>query len=280
MRRFLTFLLTAAALSPSPARAEWQHRVDIVTSFDTFGYRAAKILSPDGEAMFDADLPDKARGEVRGRFRILGSYLHFELEPYTIVPERALMVTLAGIEFRAMVPVWDRLRLGYYHHSSHNFNDGSFGRGIVLDGLSADVLAAKDEFEVDGSKGDYLVRVNGTYFLNQGSSPYLLTDSSSVAVADITTTTWRIDVNAESRHPLFRSEGTARLTGGSDHVPASAQLFAAVTFRFAPSFLGELGEHLYVGPYVMFGANFSRATDFGRIASFAGIRVDLLVSEH
>lgn len=278
--RFLLPALIAMVALPSVAHAEWVHRVDLVTSLDSFGYRPAKIVSNDGSGTFTAGT-EQARGEVRGRFRILGKYLHFDLEPYTVAPARVVMVNLGGIEARGLVPLpfWEeRLRLGYYHHSSHNFNDGSLGGGIVLDGIVADVRVLADEFEADGKKGDYRVHVNGTYFLGKRAPAYLVSGSTVVEAFNTGETAWRLNADVEVWHPLFRVEGGLRLLS-PQYVPSSLLLHAAANFRFAPSFMGELGDHLFVGPYFSYGRNFSRVAEFGDGSFVAGIQVVILVSE-
>jgi hypothetical protein len=267
---------------PSAAYAEWVHKVDLTASLDTFGYRAAKIVSADGYGQFDAS-GQKAGGEVRGRFQILGKYLHFDLEPYTVVPDKVLMVNLGGIEARILAPsfFWkDRIRVGYYHHSSHNFTDPSLGFGIVLDGIDADVRVWEDEFETDGKKGDYQVHVNGTYFLGKRASPYLMSGTVNMPASDVGLTSWRLNVDAEVWHPIFRVEGGLRLLADGSHIPASLLLHAAASFKFLPSFAGDLSDHLLMGPYFSYGRNFSRISEFGDGSFVAGIQIVILVSEN
>lgn len=277
MRRFL--LALCAAFAPATARAEWTHKVDIVTSFDSLGYRAAKILADDGGGQFQAGEDNKARGEVRARFRILGSYLHLELEAYTVIPAARLMVNLAGLELGAYVPLHERLRLGYYHHSSHNFADGQYGYGIDLNALVADVLLLGDKFDLEGSEGQYQLRTDFRYFIRGRASPWLITDHTNVVASDTGNSQWRLAATFESRHEKFRIEGSLALLSPS-LAPSSILLTAAGTFRLAPAFLGQLGEHIYIGPYFSLGGNFTRTDTFGTIAFVGGLRLDLLISEH
>jgi hypothetical protein len=271
-------LVALCAAVPSTAFAEWKYHAGIQTSFDVLGYRPAKILSDDGAGAFAGGEDTKARGEVRGRFLILGSYLHMDLQVYTVVPERRLVVNLAGLEFSAYVPFHERFRAGFYHHSSHNFSDGSYGWGIDLDALTADALVWRDRFTAGGEPGVVQLRGNFRWFMKGRASPYLLTEQAAVTASDIGTTAWRLAADLELRHRDVRGDCGLAVVSPA-FVPSSAQLTAAVTFRTAATFLGDLRDHLFIGPYLMLGGNFQRTETFGGVAFFAGLRLDLIVAE-
>lgn len=305
-RLFLLSLILELG-TPVSARADLRIRNDLVTTFDVFGYRPAKIVSDDAkptdekgrlekdippeelaeegkefrpEGRFEAGTSDvKSRAEVRARFRVLGDWAHLHLDVYTIIPERKLMVNFAGIEFAGYFPVHERIRLGFYHHSSHNFSVERYGGGIDLDALVADAIVLRGDFEADGHAGEQELRAAIRYYTKRRGSPYLFTDQAVIAPGATGETVWRADLAYAMRHPRARSECTLTVVGGSAN-PASALLTGAFVINSGrSSFLGSLGEHLHAGPFIGVGKNFSRTAEFGDIVIYGGFRVDLLMAD-
>lgn len=275
-------ILVTLLFAPSAARADegglWQYRVDIIT-MTGFGYQPGKMLSDDGGETFVASQEQRARSEIRGRMTIVGSWLEFTIDPYTVIPAEQVRVNLAGIETTITASVAPRTRVGLYHHSAHNFSDSRYGWGINLNALVLDVLALDGSTDLFGDTGRYSLHFLGHWYWSGSASPYRLTETTSVAASAIGTTLWRAGLVFEGTHPGGAAECALDVKGSGDGVPASANVTCAVMFRPGSRFLGELGKHVYAGPFINYGINFTRVDEFGRHAAFAGIRVDVLFAD-
>lgn len=274
--------LTVVFALRSPAFADdgaWQYRVDIVTVTGVLGYQPGKVLADDGDGTFIASEEQRGRTGVRGRLTVVGRWLEFNIDPYTVIPAEQVRVNLAGIETSLLAPVAPRTKIGLYHHSAHNFSDSRYGWGINLNAIVLDVLAVDGDAELFGDKGRFNLRFLGHWYWSQSASPYRMTETTSVAAAAIGTTAWKAGVLFEGTHPGGAAECSVDVTASGDWVPASANATCALTFRIGERFFGELGKHLYAGPFVNYGINFTRAEEFGRHAGVGGIRVDLLFAD-
>lgn len=257
----------------------WQYRVDIVTQTGVAGYQPAKVLSDDGADTFVASQEHHVRTEIRGRMTIVGAWLEFNMEPYTVIPAELIRVNLGGIETSLMAEVAPRTKIGLYHHSAHNFSDGRYGWGINLNALVLDVLVLDGKVDLFGDAGRYRLNFLGHWYTSGSASPYRLTEATVIAPSDIGATLWRAGLVFEATHPAGTAECALDVKGSGDGVPASANVTCAVLFTPGSRFLGELGKHVYAGPFINYGINFTRADEFGRHAAFGGIRADLLFAD-
>lgn len=273
---FVFVLAGGSAFAAPPGR--WDHRVDIVTRTNAFGYEPAAIVSDDSEGRFVARERAGVRTEVRGRLYIDGTYATFILEPYTAIPDDRVKVNLAGIETYLLAKLHPRVRVGLYHHSSHNFSDGSLGFGIDLNSLVIDADLWRGEGAPWGGEGEWRLRFLGHWYWTGRASPYVYTRATDVERTAIGRMQWRAGPIMEVRHAFGRAECAAHVTGDA---AAPTSLFAECTglFRLGSAFFGTLGDHLFAGPFLRFGQNFSRTDEFGSTAFLGGLRVDLLFSE-
>lgn len=277
----LALCLFSCAVFPVRADAEggtWSPDVDVVTTAGLAGYRPATVLSHDGDGTFAAKDMPATRAEVRGRLRLTGTWLEFDLEPYTVVPDDRLRVALGGVEATLVAPIRPWLKVGLYHHSAHNFSDGAYGWGIDLNAVVLDLRLLHGGAELFGEKGTYRLRFLGHAYYRGQASAYVLTPTTTVAARDIGGTAWRAGLLFDGDHPQGRTECRALLASDGG-VPSSLLVDLAVTFRLGDGFFGALGEHLLVGPFVGYGQNFSRTEEFGTNVWYGGVRVDLLFTE-
>ncbi|MEY4744718.1 MAG: hypothetical protein RL272_663, partial [Candidatus Parcubacteria bacterium] len=119
MARFLTAAVASFLIAAVPARAEdddaddWRYGVDVLVRTNVFGYEPSLIFSEDSPNSASAGATSPLRTEFRGRLRAYSRFVHMEAEPYTWVPQAGIYVTVAGIEYRALTPITDRLRAGF-----------------------------------------------------------------------------------------------------------------------------------------------------------------------
>lgn len=276
---FVSLLIAPAVARADDGEAPWQHRVDIVTTTGIFGYRPGKVLSSDGEATFVGATEQSTRTGVRGRLTLIGKWLEFDLEPYTVIPAEQVRVNLAGIETSLVAPFAPGVKVGLYHHSSHNFSDGKYGWGINLNALVLDATFLDGVAPLFGDDASYRLRFLGHWYWSQDATPYVLTRSTTVAASNIGATSWRAGLRFDATHPGGAAECEIDAFGRADGAPASARAECAVTFRLGSRFFGQLGEHVYVGPFGGYGINFSRTDEFGLHAGYVGVRVDLLFAD-
>lgn len=278
----LPFLMTAFACAAFPAHARadrmWEPDVDVVTTTGLFGYRSATVLSHDGDGTFVAGATPRMITEVRGRLRVTGKWLEFDLEPYTAVPSDRLKVSLGGVEATLVAPIRPWLKVGLYHHSAHNFSDGAYGWGIDLNAVVLDLrlLRAKEDFW-DGT-GQFRLRFLGHAYYRDQAAAYVLTRTTSIAASEIGGTSWRAGLLFDADHPRGRTECSAMLAS-DDGSPSSMLVNVAVTAKLGSGFFGALGEHLYAGPFLGYGQNFRRTEEFGDNVFYGGVRIDLVFVE-
>jgi hypothetical protein len=210
--------------------------------------------------------------------RITGEWLEFDLEPYTVVPDDRLRVALGGVEATLVAPVRPWLKIGLYHHSAHNFSDGSYGWGIDLNAVVLDLRLFRGKLDLLGDEGWYRLRFLGHAYYRDQATPYVLTRTTTVAAKDIGGTAWRAGLLFDGDHPLGRTECSAMLTSDAA-APTSLLVNVAVTAKLGDAFFGALGEHLFVGPFIGYGQNFSRTETFGSNAFYGGVRVDLVFTD-
>jgi len=273
----LCFIGCLACLSfPADAFADgrWDSKVDIVTTTGLVGYRPVTILSDDGSGTFVAKDRPFMRSEVRGRMRIIGEWLELDLQPYTAIPSDQLKVSLGGLEVTLLAPVTSFARVGFYHHSSHNFSDAAYGWGIDLNAIVLDVRVLEGDLELFGETGHYRLGFLGHGYFKGRASPFVLTGSSSVAASQIGESSWKGGVLLDGEHPYGRTECAVFVTG--DGPPRSMTATLSLTAKLGSRFFGAFGEHFYAGPFVGYGQNFSRIDEFGSFTLYGGIRVDLL----
>lgn len=278
--RFWFPVLAICAIIPSHAFADrlWRPDVDVVTTTGLFGYRPATVLSHDGDGTFVAADHPAMRTEVRGRLRITGTWLEFDLEPYTVIPTDRLKVSLGGVEATLVAPIRPWLKVGLYHHSAHNFSDGDYGWGIDLNAVVLDLRLFHGKAELFGDDGRYKLRFLGHAYYRDQATPYVLTSTTNVSAKDIGSTRWRGSLLFDGDHPRGRAEGSLSLLG-SDGAPTSVAVNLSVTAKLGDGFFGALGEHLSVGPFISYGQNFSRIEEFGSNAFVGGLRIDLLFTD-
>ncbi|HTK03954.1 MAG TPA: hypothetical protein VL500_00035 [Candidatus Eisenbacteria bacterium] len=265
------------AFLPTHARADglWEPNVDVVTTTGLFGYRPSTVLSHDGDGTFIAANTPRMRTEVRGRMRITGSWLEFDLEPYTVIPDDRLKVSLGGVEATLVAPIRPWLKVGLYHHSAHNFSDADYGWGIDLNAVVLDLRILHGQATFLDGTGEYRLRFLGHGYYRDQASAYVLTSTSSVAAADIGGTAWRAGLLFDGDHPAGRTECSA-LVASDGAAPSSLTVNLSLTAKLGGDFFGTLGEHLYAGPFIGYGQNFSRTAEFGSNTFYGGIRVDLV----
>ena len=276
---FVSLLFAPALAWADDGGSTWQHRVDIVTTTGFFGYRPGKVLSSDGEATFVGADEQTVRTGVRGRLTLVGEWLEFDLEPYTVIPAEQVRVNLAGIETSLVAPFAPGVKVGIYHHSSHNFSDGKFGWGINLNALVVDATLLGGTVPLFGDDASYRLRFLGHWYWSHDATPYVLTPATVVAASNIGSSSWRAGLRFDGTHPGGATECAVDVTGGEDGAPASARGECALLFRLGSRFFGSLGEHVYAGPFFGYGINFSRVDEFGRHTGYVGVRLDLLFAD-
>ena len=270
----------ACTAFPTHARADggWQPDVDVVTTTGLWGYRPATVLSHDGPGTFSAADNPRTITEVRGRMRITGEWLEFDLEPYTVVPSDRLRVALGGVEATLVAPIRPWLKVGLYHHSAHNFSDGNYGWGLDLNAVVLDLRLFRGETDLFGGRGRYRLRFLGHAYYRDQAPAHVFTETTTVAAKDIGRTSWRAGLLFDGEHPRGRASCSA-LLASDGAVPTSVLVDLAVTFKLGDGFFGALGEHVLVGPFLGYGQNFTRLDAFGSNAFYGGVRVDLLFTD-
>jgi len=295
MRLFRLLLLATAFLTVSPvtARAEgptwpsdgrlvvdgWHFDSEVTVRTDWFGFEAAQIISAGGEGeLVDGSQLRHADAEVRLRARLLGRYLHLELQPYTHIPNGVIMITTVGLEAWLLAPISDRVRVGFYHHSSHNVSDRTFGGGTDMNALVVDGSWLERSFRWQEDQGRYRFRTVAYWFLKGMSSPYYLTEDTRVYRDRIGETKWRLQLLFDASHRFGAGQCGAVLQA-EEWAPASLQIQCAIGWRPGEVFLGQLGEHLLIGPFYNYRVNFARIGEFGRDAHLFGLNFTLLFTD-
>jgi len=261
----------------------WRYEVDVVLRADILGFEPANIFPPadqrdDPNAAQAVSGIRKAGAEVRGRIRLYGRWLHFELQAYTHVPADSFMVTDMGLEAWAMVPLANWARVGLYHHSSHNVSDSTYGYGLDLDAAVVDLAVLSGDLPYTDGAGKFRLRTLGYWFIKGWGSPYVWTGDTNVQRSAIPDTKWRGVVQLDAGHPLGRLDCSATVQA-EQAAPVSLQAGCDLGFRLGPNLFGALGDHLLVGPFGYYRRNFSRTDEFGVQSYVAGVSVDLLVTD-
>lgn len=255
---------------------DWHIESGVAIKVDALGHDTAKIVSP-GYATIDIDGQrlDRELGNVRLSLGIFSKYLHFEGQPYAQVPHGWFHVSTAGLELWLMFPATDWLRVGLYHHSAHNFSDGTYGEGLELDAGMFDLRMLEGRFGLFGDDARYRLRLLGYGFFLGYASAHQLTPQTKLDSEGLVETRWRAALEGDIAHRF----GTVRLgtvvLGDNHGVPASLSLDVAALYHVGDRFLGPIGEHLLVGPFFSYRVNFSRISDFGRDAYSAGIQLNV-----
>lgn len=262
-------------------RGDFWSDVDIVMDTNVYGFVPATVVSDDSDAPVRVKELLRLQSEIRGRLKICGKYLEGEFEPYTTVPtkgqdEQGYRVSTTGLEAYVLMPVWRNVRLGLYHHSSHNFSDGTYGTGIDLNAWVVDAEFWRDVIPYLAA-GRYRLRLLGMYYLTTRASPHVLTKETEVMASQIGHTKWQVGLKLDVRHPALLSECDVR-TLGAPRGAASIRGDCAVTVQAGNRVFGAFGEHLYVGPYLQYGHNVTRTGEFGTAALAAGLRLNLLTA--
>ncbi len=186
MASFLPAVLASFLVAGVPARTEenasddWHYGVDVLVRGVVIGNEPSLIFSEDSQNAATSSATSPLRAEFRGRTRAHSRFLHLEVEPYTWMPQAGICVTVAGIEFCTLTPLIDRLRIGFYHHSSHNFSDSTYGWGIDLNAIVLDLRLCEGGAALFGEEGRYRFRFLGHGYLRGKASPYVLTSAANV----------------------------------------------------------------------------------------------------
>lgn len=283
----LACLLPCLAVAGEPAWSAgdsaivdgWEPEVELFVRTNSLGFEPSRIISKGGENVIDGAELRPAAAEVRSRIAVRGKYLQLELQVYTQIPSNVLMVTTGGLEAWLLAPLTERVRVGLYHNSAHNFSDGQYGGGTDVNSVVLDALIVSRRFRLLDDDLQLRVRANGYFMLKGMTSPYAFTPAMYVARPDIGDTAWRASTLVEAAHRYGRANLLLTVYGAENWVPASMAVTAWVGLRPGRKFLGIIGEHLLVGPYLTYRRNFGRIEDFGADTYSAGIRFDLLITE-
>lgn len=283
--KFLAILAVAAFSSAAraeegtavekDAKGAWDTKVDLVTRYHFFGYTPSKILESRGKIPFASDEIPAARMDMRARLTLIGKYLRLDLQPYTVVPEDVVRVNIGGLEADILAPVTDSFRVGLYHHSSHNFSDATYGWGTDLNAVVIDADLFEGKFSLGGEEGAYRLHPLSHWYWKGRAPSYLVTRRTEVVPVTIASTQWRGGLDIEAVHSMGRSEcGVIFLS--PEVIPSSMSATCAATFALDDKFFGAFGEHLFVGPFLSYGQNFGRISEFGRNAFYGGLQIDLV----
>ncbi|HSD12080.1 MAG TPA: hypothetical protein VLC10_00845 [Patescibacteria group bacterium] len=286
MASFLPAVLASFLVAGVPARTEenasddWHYGVDVLVRGVVFGNEPSLIFSEDSRNAATSSATSPLRAEFRGRMRAHSRFLHLEVEPYTWVPQAGIYVTVAGIEFCTLTPLTDRLRIGFYHHSSHNFSDGSYGRGISLNAFMADAEPVRGAVDLFGSPLRYRLRMYGhAYLPGSVGSPYEPNGGYSFDPKDGGRTAWRAGLNLDVAHANLRG-GCSAATASERFLPASMRATCQAMLSPGPRFLGALGQHVFAGPFAAYRMNFAYADRYGGGEFSGGLLIDLVAAEN
>lgn len=271
---FVAFLPVSAAADQSPTETFCGHEVKSRSRVVMFGYEPAAVVSKDADKPFAAGHSNSMRGELALRLKLHCRYLHLEFEPYTVVPYGENRVNLAGIQTNILFPVTDRLRVGLYHHSSHNFSNGGYGIGIELNAIAVDYALWRSSFSLAGSPADLQLRLIGHQYATRKASPYVMTGDTSIAAGDIGSTGLRAGLEFEAEHPRV-TWGCGTSLASQDVAPASWRLGCAGAVRVGRGLLDDFGDRFWTGLFFNYGQNFQRIKAFGRIAATGGLFVEI-----
>ena len=267
-------------LSEQKLHGDWRIESGVDIGADVFGKDFAKAVSPGYPGVpIDGSTLEQELGYVRFRISLFSKYFEFEAQPYTQVPHGWFHVATAGLELWLFFPLTDWLRVGLYHHSYHNFSDGTYGEGLELDAGVFDLKMLDRRFSLAGDEGRCRLRLLGYGFILGLGSAYQLTPKTMLDSEGIVGVTWRGAIDAEVTHRLgqFRFDGV--VWGNDRGVPSSMRLDTSLLAHVGGRFLGPVGEHLLVGPFYSYRRNFGRISDFGRDAHSAGVLLSVLFTD-
>ncbi|MEY4745408.1 MAG: hypothetical protein RL272_1353, partial [Candidatus Parcubacteria bacterium] len=172
------------------------------------------------------------------------------------------------------------LRAGFYHHSSHNFSDGSFGRGISLNALMIDGMLFLGDADFFGSQLRYRLRASGHLYLpGSVGSPYEPTGTFAFDPKDAGRTAWRAGLDLEVTHANLRG-GCSATTASERFIPASMRATCGAMLSPGGVFFGSLGQHVFAGPFASYRMNFSHAERFGGPEFVGGLLIDFVAAEN
>jgi len=255
----------------------WETKSDLALTMLLFGYSPAKIVS-DSSKDVRGDALDHKKGEFLFRFMAHGKYADIELLPYTIVPVsegNGYHVNAAGIELNLLLIVTDRLRFGFYHHSSHNFSDGSYGRGIDLNAFVLDGEIARGAISSIAG-GMYQLRGVAHYYFVDNASPYVITEDTDVSARRLGHMKTKAGLEIGMYDAADRRATCSTMLTTTRAALASVSSRCDLLFTPGPSFFGTLGDHMMVGPYLEFHENITRTERFGKNAYAGGVRIRFL----
>lgn len=238
------------------------------------GYQPATVVSGDADDPFAADHGNTERGDLSLRLKLHCRYLHLEAEPYTVVPYGENRVNLAGIETNFLFPVSDRLRVGLYHHSAHNFSKGNYGIGIELNALAVDATLWQDRVMLLGENVGFRLDVVGRQFATRKASPHVFTASTKLDAGDVGSTGLSVGADLEAVSRNFSGECVTSLVS-HEIAPSSWRLGCNGAVRVGRGFLDDFGDNLWVGLFLNYGQNFTRIKAFGRLAASGGLYVEI-----
>ncbi len=268
---------TAFAEPHWPAAAvqsdDWRLESSVDIGLDVLGYEPATVVSTGyADVPIDAQLIERQLAYASFRLGLYTSYFHFEARPYTQAPHGYFHMSGAGLELWLSFPVADWLRFGLHHHSSHNFADSTYGNGLELDGMFADVkLLDSRRFRLLGDQVRLRLQLIGYWMFYGYSSAYRLTPTTSLRSDGLVDEVWRGVLQGEAAHPLGQARLGLVVNGEKSGAPASMRLDVSLLWHVGWRFLGPVGEHLLVGPFYSYSRNFARLSEYGRDAHSAGL---------
>lgn len=273
--------ISSRALADDPLR--YGYRAAVQTTFYPFGFEPTRIISPDGlvSSPDGATTANKYHAlddpglafEVRGKFSFFFPVLHLEVEPYTSVPRiSGLRVSLAGVEARALIPLFSWLRAGYYHHSAHNFNTGDYGHGLQMDAIMIDSQPWQTQFALLGDEVLLSMQASGYWFANHVAYANVPTAQTSTITIRALEPLWRGELHLRLEGPGEAAECGVRVDGHDR--PAAFVSWCAAQVSLNP-ILGAFGQLFLIGPYVEYRRNLVLIDQFGTDALVFGIRTTL-----
>lgn len=273
----LPFLFAVTAAAVSEPSAWWRADFELEVRLDIAGYEPARLVTRDGNGVFDAAESDAASADFRGRARIQTPVFHFELEPYTVVPVE-WFVSYAGVIWKVLAPADDWFRVGIWHNSAHNFSLKQFGGGTNLTALYVEFSQPDEVPDLFGETLRYRAHVAGLAFIgnSQFGDPHILMSGTRVRIASLQNTIWQAEAGLSGLHKLGRASCVA-VTRSHEYVPDSATFTcnAGVSFDYPP--FEPWGERLLFGPYLQIGVNFNRQVEFGWTEYVAGLTATVIL---
>lgn len=262
----------------------WSSRSVVNATVGVVGYRPGLILEDDTQG-FDARHDQTERTRLDADLQLRLPYFEVRFQPYTVVPSENMRVNLAGLEVHVWIAPTDFLKIGEYHHSSHNFSrpgeNGTekYGNGIELDGLALQLTPLQGTDLLSGYGGRYEWQLNGYWFYpgyTRNGSPHVITSDAVISERGTGYTAWRANTRLDAFNALG-SVSTGLQFNGSPSTVASVVFDATVQARLSP--LGEIGNHLFIGPTFTYGANLDRAHAFGPVQAWLGLQISGVLSD-